>query len=88
MNQGCPHEGTDHRLLGRLTCWLQRHFTFRSRIPPPQLRLDFLGLGLYLPIGRNRLFLLRIHLFRYDYYSNQYIFFSAAAKRLLATDAA
>lgn len=89
--QGCPHEGSDHRLLGSITCWLERHGTFASRIPPPQLRLEFLGLRLYLPwrrAGQWVILMARLHLWRYDYYNRCYIFFSAALKRIVPTDAA
>ena len=32
--QGCPHEGSDHRLLGRVGCPLQRKFTIEGPLPP------------------------------------------------------
>ena len=35
--QGCPHEGSDHRLLGRHGCWIQRKLTIESARPPRKL---------------------------------------------------
>jgi hypothetical protein len=32
--QGCPHEGTDHRLLGRVGCPIQRKLTIENARPP------------------------------------------------------
>ena len=32
--QGCPHEGSDHRLLGRLGCPIQRKLTIEGARPP------------------------------------------------------
>jgi hypothetical protein len=32
--QGCPHEGSDHRLLGRLGCPIQRKLTVEGARPP------------------------------------------------------
>lgn len=31
---GCPHQGTDHRLLGRIGCPLQRKLTIENAPPP------------------------------------------------------
>jgi hypothetical protein len=32
--QGCPHEGSDHRLLGRVGCPIQRKLTIEGARPP------------------------------------------------------
>ena len=32
--QGCPHEGSDNRLLGRIGCPIQRKFTIEGARPP------------------------------------------------------
>src|SRR5215469_3917937 len=32
--QGCPHEGSDHRLFGRAGCALQRKLTIEHASPP------------------------------------------------------
>jgi hypothetical protein len=32
--QGCPHQGSDHRLLGRLGCPIQRKLTIEDARPP------------------------------------------------------
>src|SRR5271168_4900732 len=32
--QGCPHEGSDHRLLGHLGCPVQRKLTIEGARPP------------------------------------------------------
>ena len=37
--QGCPHEGPDHRLLGRTGCWIQRKLTIESARPPTKIWL-------------------------------------------------
>lgn len=34
---GCPHQGLDHRLLGRITCWLQRRLTIENAHTPTQI---------------------------------------------------
>jgi hypothetical protein len=34
MGQGCPHEGADHRLLGRVGCQIQRKMTIEHARPP------------------------------------------------------
>src|SRR3989449_3820004 len=40
--QDCPHEGPDHRLLGRAGCWIQRMLTIESARPPSKIwLLDF-----------------------------------------------
>src|SRR3989442_6035700 len=40
--QDCPHEGPDHRLLGRAGCWIQRMLTIESARPPSKIWfLDF-----------------------------------------------
>jgi hypothetical protein len=34
LGQGCPHEGPDHRMFGRVTCELQRKMTIEHARPP------------------------------------------------------
>jgi hypothetical protein len=34
VGQGCPHEGPDHRLLGRMGCQIQRKLTIEHAHPP------------------------------------------------------
>jgi hypothetical protein len=34
MGQGCPHEGADHRLLGRVGCQIQQKMTIEEARPP------------------------------------------------------
>ena len=34
LGQGCPHEGPDHRLLGRVGCQIQRKMTIERARPP------------------------------------------------------
>jgi hypothetical protein len=34
MGQGCPHEGADHRLLGRVGCQIQQKMTIEKARPP------------------------------------------------------
>jgi hypothetical protein len=34
MGQGCPHEGADHRMLGRVGCQIQRKMTIEKARPP------------------------------------------------------
>ena len=35
--RGCPYEGSDHRLLGRTGCWIQRKLTIKGARPPHKL---------------------------------------------------
>jgi hypothetical protein len=82
MSTPGPYWGSDKRLFPRLTAWLQNLATFKSQIPPPALILEVLGFRLYVPIGRDKYWMLRIHLWRWDAYNHAYIFFSSAAKRV------
>src|SRR5260370_20389217 len=34
LGQGCPHEGPDHRMFGRVGCELQRKMTIERARPP------------------------------------------------------
>ena len=34
MGQGCPHEGADHRMLGRVGCQIQQKMTIEKARPP------------------------------------------------------
>ena len=34
MGQGCPHEGADHRMLGRVGCQIQQKMTIENARPP------------------------------------------------------
>ena len=34
MGQGCPHEGADHRMFGRVGCHIQRKMTIEKARPP------------------------------------------------------
>lgn len=88
MDQGCVNEGHDHRLFGRVTCFLQRLFSFKSNFTPITLVLETIGFRLILPWFAGKRFMIRLHLFRYDFYAKEYIFFSAAVKRIAATDEA
>lgn len=36
MNQGCPHEGKDHRLFGRIGCWVQSRLSWHTTNGPKQ----------------------------------------------------
>ena len=38
-DQGCPGEGTDTRIFGRVTCWLQRQFSWKSTLEPYKIIL-------------------------------------------------
>ena len=35
--EGCPHEGRDHRMLGRTGCWVQRKLTLENAHTPTQI---------------------------------------------------
>lgn len=66
MNQGCPNEGPDHRILGPLTCFLERHLSFFSGREPMGLMLAFpcfVCVNLWWPGGR---YLVLRAGFRYD----------------------
>jgi len=85
MDQNCINEGKDQRLLGKITCWLQKLGSFVYSVPPLVLQLELpLGFRLYVPYGKEKLFMVRAALWRYDANANPptYIFFSAAAKRV------
>lgn len=41
--QNCPHEGSDHRLLGRAGCWIQQKLTIESARPPSKIWFFDLG---------------------------------------------
>lgn len=89
MNQGCVNEGKDHRLFGWCTCWLQRLASFKSNLSPLVIVLELpLGFRILMPWTKGRRLMLRIALLRYDFYAKEYIFFSAALKRIAATDEA
>jgi hypothetical protein len=34
LGQGCPHEGPDHRMFGRVGCQIQRKMTIERAHPP------------------------------------------------------
>ena len=86
-NEGCPHEGSDHRLFGRWGCKIQTALSFHSTREPWQLlfRLPpymalIIPIGHY-PDGRPKYFSLRIG-FRWDPHwgSGGYIFPEAILK--------
>src|SRR5881227_1933741 len=79
-----PNWGRDKRLCPRLTAWIQNLLTFRSAVPPFNLQLEFLGFRLNIPWTGGRYLCIRMHVFRWDAYSKQYIFFSGMAKRVPA----
>lgn len=35
-NQGCPNEGSDERLFGKIGCWIQSQLSFHSTNPPKE----------------------------------------------------
>lgn len=74
-NQDCPFEGHDHRFNPwGITCWLQRHMTFKSEYEPLSISIHIpLHLAINVPIGKRRLFSLRIGLWRYDRNARAYI---------------
>src|SRR5260370_4291421 len=37
VGQGCPHEGPDHRWVGRIGCQIQRKMTIERARPPPTI---------------------------------------------------
>jgi hypothetical protein len=74
--------------LPAITAWLQDHGTFDSKITPPFLQLEFLGIRLGVPWKGGKVLLFRVHLFRYDYYGQAYIFFSAMLKAVNPKDVA
>ena len=81
MDQGCVNEGNDKRVWGKVTCWLQRHGSFKSKWPPLSVELELpLGVRVYFPWMDGKYYMVRIAVLRYDYYAGEYIFFSAAGK--------
>src|ERR1700730_13301178 len=70
--QGCPHEGSDHRLLGRVGCPIQRKLTIEGAHPP--LLIEW-------PARSQRLWRCRLG-YRWDANAKAYIFPSLALKRV------
>jgi hypothetical protein len=83
-----PFWGTDKRVLPCVTAWLQNLATFASQVTPPFVQIEFLGLRIGIPWKGGKVLLFRVHLWRYDYYAQAYIFFSSMLKRVNPRDVA
>lgn len=82
MNQGCPNEGTDHRILGPITCWLERHMSWQTKRAPMSLTVafpPFIAVNIWLPRGK---YLVLRAGFRFDVNWSGYIFPEFAVKVL------
>jgi hypothetical protein len=93
MGQGCPHEGADHRLLGRVGCQIQRKMTI-ERARPPRTIWSFHVLKLSVkvdprhphllmewPARSQRLWRFRLG-YRWDANAKAYIFPALALKKV------
>jgi hypothetical protein len=91
--QGCPHEGSDHRLLGHLGCPVQRKLTIERARPPrtiwsfhllkASVKIDPKHPHLLIewPARSRRLWRFRMG-YRWDANAKAYIFPSLALKRV------
>jgi hypothetical protein len=93
MGQGCPHEGADHRLLGRVGCQIQQKMTIERAHPPRTIwSFHLLKLSVKIdprhphllvewPAGSQRLWRFRAG-YRWDANAKAYIFPSLAIKKV------
>ena len=91
--QGCPHEGSDHRLLGRVGCPIQRKLTIERARPPRTIwsfhlfkvsvKIDPQHPHLLIewPARSQRLWRFRVG-YRWDANAKAYIFPTLALKRV------
>jgi hypothetical protein len=91
--QGCPHEGSDHRLLGHLGCPVQRKLTIEDARPPRTIwHFQLLKVSVKFdpkhphlliewPARSRRLWRFRVG-YRWDANAKAYIFPSLALKRV------
>jgi hypothetical protein len=91
--QGCPHEGADHRLFGRVGCPIQRKLTIEDARPPRTIwhfrllkvsvRIDPKHPHLLIewPARSRRLWRFRVG-YRWDANAKAYIFPAFAIKRV------
>jgi hypothetical protein len=91
--QGCPHEGSDHRLLGHLGCPVQRKLTIEDARPPRTIwHFHLLKVSVKFdpkhphlliewPARSQRLWRFRVG-YRWDANAKAYIFPSLALKRV------
>ncbi len=81
-NQGCPYEGSDTRLFGKFTCFVQRLATFKSKVHPVMVLFDFpLGVRIFIPCSGGKTVMIRVAVWRYDWNAEAYIFFTGAIKK-------
>ena len=77
---GCPGAGKDQRILPRLTCWLQRHLSFKSGTEPFSILICFPPfIAINIPIGKGRYAMVRAG-FRFDRNWKGFLFPESAAK--------
>ena len=93
LGQGCPHEGPDHRMFGRVTCELQRKMTVERARPPHTIwSFHLLKLSVKIdprhphllvewPAGSQRLWRFRAG-YRWDANAKAYIFPALALKKV------
>jgi hypothetical protein len=94
--QSCPHEGSDHRLLGRVGCPIQRKLTIEGARPPRTIwSFHLLKISVKVdpkhphlliewPAQSQRLWRFRMG-YRWDANAKAYIFPSLALKRVDGT---
>jgi len=93
LGQGCPHEGPDHRMFGRVGCQVQRKMTIERARPPRTIwSFHLLKLSVKIdprhphllvewPAGSQRLWRFRAG-YRWDANAKAYIFPSLAIKKV------
>jgi len=93
LGQGCPHEGPDHRMFGRVGCQIQRKMTIeRARPPYPIWSFHLLKLSVKIdprhphllvewPARSQRLWRFRVG-YRWDANAQAYIFPALALKEV------
>jgi len=93
LGQGCPHEGPDHRMFGRVGCQIQRKMTIERARPPRTIwSFHLLKLSVKIdprhphllvewPAGSQRLWRFRAG-YRWDANAKAYIFPSLAIKKV------
>jgi hypothetical protein len=81
-DQGCPYEGSDSRLFGKLTCFLQRLGTFKLNVHPVMVLFEFpLGVRILIPWFGGKTVTVQAAVWRYDWNARAYIFFSGSIKK-------
>lgn len=77
-DQGCPNEGSDTRVFGRIGCWVQSRLSFKSSHQPASVLVAFppyVSVNLWVPFAPAHRRYLHVRFgWRYDKYWPGYIF--------------